>query len=495
LILTSPVSLINSLLRGGGQLEDAAHSRFCNSDLVRLVGKTACELRKLFPAGNVIALLLPNCPAWVIADLAIQSAGMICIPIPNFFTETQISQTFKSGKVAGFIHSLEQGNWSFAKNAVQPSFNLEEFGIQISVFQKPGTTSIKSSKHVGKLTFTSGSTGAPKGVMVSLIDQYDVAETLSTALARLRIKRHLSMLPLPILLENIAGVYTALRSGAEVMVPDLSRVGLTGSSQFDPELAIEFINAHSVESMIILPQMLFALVTSLSRTRRSLTSLKFVAVGGAHTPTALIVRARALGIPVYEGYGLSEAGSVVCLNLPGQDCHGSVGRPLAHRRIKTAQDGELLFSNVRGGPWIKTGDLGSIDAEGFVSVNGRKKNLLITGYGRNVSPEWPETILLGTGVFAQVMVYGETAAYLSALVFPVDAKLSESEISAAVAKANAQLPDYARIGDWHRLTQPLSSASGLVTANGRIRRDLVIQRLLGRSLPRHSPISLEDVLS
>ena len=96
--------------------------------------------------------------------------------------------------------------------------------------------------------------------------------------------------------------------------------------------------------------------------------------------------------------------------------------------------------------------------------------MLVTAYGRNVSPEWPESLLLGTGVLAQAMVVGDARASLAAAVVPLQADAPDAVIDAAVARANQELPDYARIGAWFRTT-PFSEADGTVTANGRLRRD------------------------
>jgi long-subunit acyl-CoA synthetase (AMP-forming) len=462
--------------------------------LAVLVDEMATQLRLRFPAGSGIAVALPNSPAWIAVDLAIQTAGMVCIPIPDFFTAAQSQQVFESAGVVGLVHRPGQAQALASIGGFQSTGLVDALSVAISAnpFRTPSTLPPGMGQ---KRTFTSGSTGAPKGVPVSMEDQAALAQTLSEAIAPLEIRRHLSMLPLPVLLENIAGVYTALWSGIDVLIPDLSRVGLTGSSRFDPAPAVDLIIEQEVESLILLPQMLFALVGYLVRAQRRISSLKFVAVGGAHTPPALLMQARALGIPAYEGYGLSEAASVICLNLPGRDRPGSVGQPLGHRQVKLAADGEILFSDIRGTRWTETGDLGAVDAQGFVSIHGRKKNLLITGYGRNVSPEWPETVLLGSGVFAQVIVYGEGASHLSALVFPIDRQTSDAAITAAIEAANTHLPDYAQIGSWQRLQNPCSFANGLATANGRIRRDVVGERLLGRVLPNGSLIALEEVLS
>ena len=224
--------------------------------------------------------------------------------------------------------------------------------------------------------------------------------------------------------------------------------------------------------------MLQALVAATSQDDPRMRSLRFVAVGGGKMPPQLLAAARARGFPVFEGYGLSECASVVALNLPGATRDGSVGRPLTHRRVRIAPDGEILVAgcaarylgqDMREEPWLATGDLGHIDGDGYLYVDGRKKDILITGYGRNVSPEWPEAVLAGTGAFAQAMVVGDAQPYLGALLVPASARLGAAELQAAVDRANAALPDYARIRAWLAVP-PFLPADGLATPNGRLRR-------------------------
>jgi long-subunit acyl-CoA synthetase (AMP-forming) len=216
--------------------------------------------------------------------------------------------------------------------------------------------------------------------------------------------------------------------------------------------------------------MLQLLVSQVERGTHLLGSLRFVAVGGAKVSAALLARARAAGLPVYEGYGLSECASVVSLNLPGADRPGSVGRPLPHAQVRI-RSREIQVRS--GGEWIATGDLGRLDEDGFLHIEGRRKHVLITAYGRNVSPEWPEAELLAGGAIAQAAVFGEAKAQLCALVVPAAPGLADAAIEAQVRAANARLPDYARIGSWLRADAPFTPQNGLATANGRPRRDAV----------------------
>jgi long-subunit acyl-CoA synthetase (AMP-forming) len=232
--------------------------------------------------------------------------------------------------------------------------------------------------------------------------------------------------------------------------------------------------------------MLRAWTGGLQATRSSPSaSLEMVAVGGAAVGERALVEARATGIPAYEGYGLSEGASVQTLNLPGADRPGSTGRPLPHCRVRIAADGEIevggnLFLGYLGDrdlgdrrpppAWWQTGDLGELDADGFLHVRGRKKNVLITGYGRNVSPEWVEAALRSEPVVGQAVVFGESQPALSAVIWPSVPGVPDAVVDAAVAAANAHLPDYAQVHTWVRGAVPFDAEHGMSTRTG-ARRD------------------------
>ena len=121
-----------------------------------------------------------------------------------------------------------------------------------------------------------------------------------------------------------------------------------------------------------------------------------------------------------------------------------------------------------------TGDLGEIDADGFVYVRGRLKHLIITSLGRNISPEWVERELQMEPAISVAVVFGEARPWLSALISPAGPATS-TEISAAVARVNARLPDYAQLRKWAAVTTPFTFANGLLTANGRPRRTRILK--------------------
>jgi pyrroloquinoline quinone (PQQ) biosynthesis protein C len=214
--------------------------------------------------------------------------------------------------------------------------------------------------------------------------------------------------------------------------------------------------------------------------------LTVVAVGGARTPPALIARARALGLPVRQGYGLTESGSVVALEDGSESAPGSVGRTLGHVGARIAADGEIIIEGPHclgtiGAPRARgplaTGDIGRIDDAGHLWIEGRKSNLIVSSFGRNISPEWIEEALLAQPAIAQAMVFGEGLPAPEALLVPASA---DADLAAAVAAANASLPAYARVADWREAAH-FTPANGFLTENGKLRRKAIAQAYLQES--------------
>jgi long-subunit acyl-CoA synthetase (AMP-forming) len=436
--------------------------------IARIRAALAARARPEAPVG----ILADNSPEWLMVDLATQELGLALVPLPLFFTPQQWMHVIaESGIGALFCADPAQG--------AALGFDIVcDAGGPLALCETSRAPQAAELDGVQKLTFTSGTTAAPKGVCLSAAQQWEVAAALREGVAPLGLERHLCLLPFAVLLENLAGPYTALLSGATTICPPLLETGMRGASGFDPVACLDAIARHAPHSITLVPQMLQALVAASRPDDPRIASLRFVAVGGGKMPPQLLEAARARGFPVFEGYGLSECASVVALNLPGAARDGSVGRPLKHRRVAIAADGEILVEGcaarylgqpVQDDSWLATGDLGHVDADGFLFVDGRKKDILITGYGRNVSPEWPEAVLLGTGLFAQAMVLGEAQAYLGALLVPAAPGLDPAQLQAAVERANAQLPDYAQVRRW-RPVPPFTPAAGLLTPNGRLRR-------------------------
>ena len=427
---------------------------------------------------RVLALYADNCPQWLIVDLACQMAGCILLPLPHFFSARQIAHSLQQ---AGCCHWLvDQPAALTAKigapqhAAIEPVTGftlgyrpLPEAGSAIP----PGT---------GKITFTSGSTGHPKGVCLSNHSQLQVGRSLLDTLDAYQ-GDHLCLLPLSTLLENIAGAYRALLGGFTLHLPSAATLGFNGTAANITRLCA-CISDYRPATLILVPELLRLLLSACRQGWQPPDSLRFVAVGGASVATESIAQAHDYGMPVYEGYGLSECCSVVSLNTPDRHRPGSTGTVLPHQQAHESNGSIMVsgqcFLGYLGQPdsWhgrtVDSGDLGWLDSDGFLHISGRQKNLLISSFGRNIHPEWPETALLACPLIRQAVVFGDRQPFCCALLY-ADPAATDEAIRTAIATINRQLPDYARIRRWHRLDQPMTEGQGLFTANGRPRRQAI----------------------
>lgn len=467
------LDLLNSNSRA--TVLDDGKSSLNGATLHGRVADLATRLREL--QIQRLALHANNGIDWIITDLACHAAGIVCVPLPLFFNEGQLLHAIRSCGVDALL-------------TAEPACFLPHFatrtelaGSGLILLRQPAYLSCALPDGTGKVTFTSGSTGTPKGVCLGNAQQLLQAQALADAVA-LRHPRHLCLLPLSTLLENIAGVYAPLLAGGTVLVRGLRELGFEGSRLADPKLLLATIARLQPDTLILIPQLLQLLVLAASQGWQ-VPSLKFIAVGGARVPASLVRQARVLGLPVYEGYGLSECCSVVSLNTPAHDQPGTAGKVLPHLRV-SGNDGELhVAGNAMLGyvgerdSWhpsaIATGDIGHVDPQGFLHLAGRRKNLIISSYGRNISPEWVESELLASPLIAEAIVLGEGRPHCVALLTPARAELGDAALASAVAAANAQLPDYAQVRQWLRLQRPLAGNPDFVTPNGKPRRSSIEQ--------------------
>jgi len=457
------------------------HGTLTYGELPGEIAGLADRLRACVP--RAIAILADNGKAWALADLAAHTAGIPCIPLPLFFSPTQMAHVLK---VATIDQVLTDQPERLLATLQQPGLRAEPFyGTLQRVQLSPAAPAAALPAGTRKITFTSGTTGEPKGVCLGQDTMEMVAESLRIASAASLDDRHLGLLPLSTLLENIGGLYTPLLAGATICLPGLAAVGLSGSSGLDAGRLLAALIEWQASTAIMVPQMLQEVVATAQAGTPLPRGLRYLAVGGAPVSQRLMEEAYALGLPVHEGYGLSECASVVAVNRPGASRIGSVGKPLPHLRIDFSDEGEIL---VRGLPWlgylgeagvaiepdvIATGDLGHLDADGFLFLTGRKKNMFVTAFGRNVSPEWVEGELAADPAIAQAALFGEARPFNCAVIVrrpgtPPDA------IETALEQANRRLPDYARVRAWIPAAEPFTARNGLSTPNGRLRRTAIL---------------------
>ena len=440
-------------------------------EAVRHAATALFAFAPLVRPGAPVAIQLANGPAWVILDLALIRLGWPSLPLPGFFTLAQRDHALADAGATLLIEAAEAGG------------QMVVAGAPIDV--KPRRTAqVPLPTGTAKITYTSGSTGQPKGVCLSQAQMEMVAGSLVEAIGADYAGRHLPLLPLSILLENVAGLYTTLLAGGRYHVLPAAMLGLDNPFRPDLPALAGAIAAEEATSLIVVPELLRALLMVMTFSGARFPQLNLVAVGGAKVSSQLLSQADALGLPVYEGYGLSECASVVALNTPAARKAGAVGRPLSHLRVEIAPDGEIVvgphpFLGYAGGALntgeVRTGDLGGLDADGFLRIEGRRSNTIITAFGRNVAPEWVESELLAQPEIRQAVVFGEAQAALGALIVPLLPDMDEAAIARAVARANQALPDYAQIKRW-QIRAPFDLAAGELTNNGRPRRAVLLSR-------------------
>lgn len=237
--------------------------------------------------------------------------------------------------------------------------------------------------------------------------------------------------------------------------------------------------------------------------------------GGAPLPTSVGHFFRGVGLEVFEGYGLTETTAAACVNAYGAAKFGTVGRSIPGVEVRTAEDGELL---VRGGVvfdgywndaaataaaivdgWLHTGDLGSIDNDGFVSVTGRKKEIIVTAAGKNVSPAVLEDRLASHPLVATCMVVGDRRPFVGALITldrdavsqwltehhrpadePVESLVTDTDLladlQAAVDRANAAVSRAESIRKFVVLPLEFTEAGGELTPSLKLKRRVVLDR-------------------
>ena len=234
--------------------------------------------------------------------------------------------------------------------------------------------------------------------------------------------------------------------------------------------------------------------------------------GGAPLGARLGHFFRGIGVTIYEGYGLTETSAAFAVNTIGHQKIGTVGRPLAGNSVRIAEDGEIMLSGpvVFGGywknekataeaiedGWFHTGDLGSLDSEGYITITGRKKEILVTAGGKNVSPAQLEDHLRAHPLISQAIVVGDQQPFIGALVTidaealpawnerngkPADTAVADlladadltAEIDEAIAEANKLVSHAEAIKKYRILPVDFSEETGELTPTMKLKRNVV----------------------
>ncbi len=430
-----------------------------------------------------IGLLLGNGCAWAVLDLAAQRQGAVCIPLPPFFSDNQLRHLIRDSGIEVVITDQPARLLHIVKEPLITEIVVASKRLGCFVIMPEATPTL--APPISKITYTSGSTGQPRGVCLTGVAITRVTVSLIAAVGANAADKAITLLPLSTLLANIAGLYAPLYCGGTACVPDLAQCGLAGSTGVRADRLVEALRRNRPSVTVLVPHLLKSLVEAGEAKLPLPSSLRYIAVGGAPLSGQLLQRAHALGLPVYQGYGLSEAASVLTLNAPGADRPGSVGRPLPHVKLRIAADGEImvggnLFSGYLGAPPRKvrewaTGDTGFVDADGYLYVTGRKKTAFATAHGRNVAPEWIESELTSISAIAQAALFGEGRASNVAVVV-LSSTAAAARIGPVIGALNRTLPDYARVNRWIIADEPFSTGNGLANGAGVLNRQAIAAR-------------------
>lgn len=434
--------------------------------LDRALPAAVAMVRQGLGGGGPVGLSLDQGAGTCLMDIALAEAGIASVPLPAFFTEEQRAQALAAAGCRAVVTAA----------AIRLQTTTQAvLDYQVDILA-PSPAALPEGTI--KISFTSGSTGQPKGICLSAAHLIGVAQAVVDFLGSDHAGRHLPVLSPAILLENVAGLYASILAGGTYVALPSDQTGFGNPFRPDFAVLLSMIEAQTITSLILVPEYLAGLVAAMEKRGARLPRLTLVAVGGARVAPALLHRAAAVGLPVRQGYGLTECGSVVCLERGMERDRGGVGGSIGFNRVELAEDGEILIHGpvclgTIGAPRapgpLHSGDLGRMGPDGSLVIEGRKTNLIVTSFGRNVSPEWVESVLMARPEIAQILVRGDGAAALDALIVPAS---PEADIASAVDIGNRGLPAYAQIDRW-RVVPPFTPFNAMLTGNGRLRRDVI----------------------
>ena len=363
------------------------------------------------------------------------------------------------------------------------------------------------------LCYTSGTTGQPKGVTFHHGNLRFMAESLASLFpwqARTRRVVYLSYLPMNHVVEGILATYAPYYAPAPLDLfflsdfHDLARAlpWVRPTVFFSVPRFYEKLWEGALQSPLVRrfvgsrlgrgSRIARPLLRWMILRKAGLYRCAQLVVGSAPSRVEVLAGLQELGIGVHDAYGLTEA-PLVTMNRLGRNRLGTVGEPLPSTEVRLTRDGEVLVRGpqvtpgyVREGPesalvdgWLATGDLGRLDEAGYLVIEGRKKDLLVTSYGKNILPERVESLLRQIPGVQDALLVADGEPCCVALCWmngAVADSARAAEIDRAVAQVNARLSHSEQVRAWAVLPYDLSIETGELTANLKLRRDRVLRR-------------------
>ena len=344
------------------------------------------------------------------------------------------------------------------------------------------------------VVFSSGTTGRSKAIIVDGDAVLFHAMRFFRALGASAVDRFLIFLPLSNYQQKLL-IYGSILSGSDFCLSDMATV-MVALKAYRPTLFLAppvfYESAHSLSR---------AGASDDGERRTQLRAfyggeLRLAYSGMAPLAEAVLTAHASAGVPLYEAYGMTEFGPI-CANTPAASAPGAVGRPIAPGNVRIAEDGEIIASAPRRltvgylsevdradqdmtyveGSSIATGDIGDIDAEGFVRLSGRKKDIILTSQGYKVHPGTIERQFHDIESVRHAVVLGDRRPHLGLLIVTdEDSDQLQQSVKDRVAKLNRGACAAHPIRRIRILTEPFSLANGLLTANMKLSRPRIVGR-------------------